>query len=161
MAGGGVASLGHTSLGPEPQSVLHEWDRARIAELERRLDVIEVQASSRDQFTRWLEKALTYQTAVMAIAYAGFFVLWEKVDGVGNQRLHAVAGISIGLSLLVYIGWTLMQMHVVHQQLVGQEPTPKPEALDRAGPGVFMFSVVTGMAAAVIVMLIWFYKLLA
>lgn len=160
MAGGGPNW--HAKLG-DPST----WDVLARDETERRLAAVELevaalklQLGSRDDFSRWIEKALSYQTAVMAIAYAGFFILWDKVDGIGHDRLHSLAGILIGLSLAVYICWTLLQMNVVHQTLVGKSPRPTHESLNRAGPGVFQFSMVTGLAAAALVMGIWFYRLL-
>jgi hypothetical protein len=133
----------------------------RLAALEAEVAVLKSQQGTREEFSRWLDKAMSYQTAVMAIAYAGFFILWEKVEGVGHSRLHALAGIFIGLSLSVYIVWTLLQMNVIHQKLVGNTPKPSLEALDRAGPNVFQFSIVTGIAAGLVVLGIWFYRLLA
>lgn len=132
----------------------------RLSRLEAEVAALHAQLASRDDFTRWLDKALAYQTAVMAIAYAGFFILWEKVEGVGHDRLHAIAGILMGLSLAVYIIWTLLQMNAVHERLLGKDPGPSMRRLEGAGPDVFKFSVCTGLGAAAVVMGIWFFRLL-
>jgi hypothetical protein len=130
----------------------------RLQKLEQEILELKAQAARRDEFSQWIDKATAYQTTVMAIAYAGFFVLWEKVSGVGAAWLHSMAGLLIGLSLFVYVFWTLAQMHGVHVHAIGGRPRPTMEWLESKGPAVFAFSALTGIAAGALIVGAWFYR---
>lgn len=141
---------------PEPLGFVSS--ERRLQKLEQEILELKAQVSRRDDFSQWIDKATAYQTTVMAIAYAGFFVLWEKVSGVGVSWLHSLAGLLIGLSLFVYVFWTLAQMHGVHVQAVGGKPRPTMEWLESKGPAVFAFSALTGIAAGALIVGVWIYR---
>lgn len=141
---------------PEPLGFVSS--ERRLQKLEQEIFELKAQVNRRDDFSQWIDKATAYQTTVMAIAYAGFFVLWEKVGGVGVSWLHSLAGLLIGLSLFVYVFWTLAQMHGVHVHAVGGKPRPTMEWLESKGPAVFAFSALTGIAAGALIVGVWIYR---
>lgn len=152
-----VLVQGVRGLQPPPEYRSH-YDR-RVEKLEAEVAALRESLTRRDDFSQWIDKATAYQTAVMAIAYAGFFVLWEKVGGGQVAFLHSLAGLFIGLSVFVYVFWTLVQMHGVHMEVVGKEPWLPKKRLDRAGPYIFAFSALTGIGAGSLILGMWLYRI--
>lgn len=54
--------------------------------------------------------ASTYSTVIIGAGYAGFFALWNMVDKSLAPWAHALSGILIGLSLLLFVGWETTKM---------------------------------------------------
>lgn len=54
--------------------------------------------------------AKTYAGVILGIGFGGFFALWSMLKNEPFPRLHAIAGMAIGLALLFYVVWEVLQM---------------------------------------------------
>lgn len=58
------------------------------------------------------DKAQTYMNFVVTLGYAGFFAIWNFVRGFMEPWDMKLVAVMLGLSLLVFILWTLIAMVV-------------------------------------------------
>ncbi|MEJ7932295.1 hypothetical protein WG922_20145 [Ramlibacter sp. AN1015] len=61
------------------------------------------------------EQHSKYTSVIMGIGYAGFFALWNQVGSGGSPKLHALAALFVGTSLLVFIVWEIIVMLNSHR----------------------------------------------
>lgn len=139
-------------LGPD----IEAWDiRQRLKACEEALAKLSQEPPSGPDFPALIDKVVNYHTVVLAIGYAGFFVLWEKADSTQFPLLHGSAGLLIGFSMFVFVVWTLMQMHSLSQALTGRPVWVSHEWVNRVWPTVFAVTAGSGLLAGLIVMGIW------
>lgn len=55
------------------------------------------------------EGAKNYSNVILGVGYAGFFGLWAITKDYDYPRAHAVAALSIGLSLIIFVFWEIYQ----------------------------------------------------
>lgn len=53
------------------------------------------------------DKAATYNNITITLGYAGFFTIWSRVADQLGPTENAFVGLTLGVSLLLFIGWTL------------------------------------------------------
>jgi hypothetical protein len=115
------------------------------------------------------EQSKNYTNVITGIGYAGFFALWALTKDMGYTRIHALAGLCTGISLIFFVSWELYQTavkgHVMQKvsvllslndpstQFVYQQEMAKLVArLARYWPWAFYPSVVFGLTGAGILM---------
>lgn len=114
--------------------------------------------------------AAAYDTAIIVAGYGAFFALWAGVaDDVTKVARNASAGL-MGLSLLLFIGWTIGAMLTRHRydmefakamrrgqglldemnawDVVEQKRIKAMMSLQRWWPAIFWPSVIAGVAGA-------------
>lgn len=96
----------------------------RMVELRREFDFIELNkviAQIREdravqdeaQFIGVLyDKSSSYNNVVLTLGYAGFFAIWSKVSTSLSFTANAWVGALLGISLITFIAWTLVNMLV-------------------------------------------------
>jgi hypothetical protein len=159
MAGGGLPDFsdrvaeGHPpGLGPD----IEAWNfRMRLKACEEALAKLSQESPPGPDLPALIDKVVNYHTVVLAIGYAGFFVLWEKADSKQFPVLHGGAGILIGFSMFVFVTWTLIQMHSLSQAPTGTPVWISSDRINKAWPAVFAVTAGTGLLAGLIVMGIW------
>jgi hypothetical protein len=60
-------------------------------------------------------KATAYDTAITIAGYGAFFALWSGVAGDVSPTARTATAALIGVSLLFYIGWTMLAMLTRHR----------------------------------------------
>jgi hypothetical protein len=60
-------------------------------------------------------KASAYDTAITVAGYGAFFALWSGVAGDVTPAARTTTAALIGVSLLFYIGWTMLAMLTRHR----------------------------------------------
>ena len=60
--------------------------------------------------SRMLEASSGYNQIVVLAGYAGFFTIWSAVREDVPHWLLLVSGMLMGVSLIVYVGWTVWSM---------------------------------------------------
>lgn len=60
----------------------------------------------------YYEGVSRYSSVVLGIGYAGFFGLWSLLSEASHHfpKLHAVAALSMGISLMVFVLWEVFNM---------------------------------------------------
>ena len=54
------------------------------------------------------DKASSYNNVVLTLGYAGFFAIWNTVSEHLEPVENALVGLSLGTSLVTFIGWTIL-----------------------------------------------------
>lgn len=54
------------------------------------------------------DKAASYNNVVLTLGYAGFFAIWNIVSNQLKPAENAVIGLSLGISLGIFISWTIL-----------------------------------------------------
>ncbi|HEU4457782.1 MAG TPA: hypothetical protein VFR90_01505 [Methylibium sp.] len=119
----------------------------------------------------------SYSAIIIGVGYAGFFALWSLVKDYPYPKLHAVAGILIGVSLLFYVGWEIGHMiyRVLQLNSISHDFRETPpidplkalgdrlNAIDQRGfkvwPWALIPSVVTGLLGGGILLAIFVLEL--
>lgn len=141
---------------PGLRSDIEAWDFSRrLNACEEALAKLTQERAPGPDIPALIDKVVNYHTVVLAIGYAGFFVLWEKADSKQFPILHGGAGILIGFSMFVFVTWTLIQMHSLSQALTGSPVWISSDRINKAWPAVFAVTAGTGLLAGLIVMGIW------
>lgn len=119
------------------------------------------------------EQASKYHAVVMGIGYAGFFALWNFVEKEPHPKLHALAGLLIGLSLFIFVLWEVIQMAINTMAIAAGPPAlgngrtwaakvqSASSGLVRVWPWVFVPTLLTGFSGAVCLFAILTYKVAA
>ena len=68
--------------------------------------------AQRELADKFQAQVVSYANVVIGLRYAGFFALWNLVGskGVMPARAHSAAGLLIGMSLTLYVGWEVVRM---------------------------------------------------
>lgn len=128
------------------------------------------------------DKASTYNNVVLTLGYAGFFAIWSMVSAHLEKTENAFIGASLGLSLLLFICWTLLNsflftLNIRHYALIAGtefdtyedelEAHKKAEdkvnravlRLQRFWPLVFALTVITGLAPGLVLLVELLYQI--
>lgn len=59
------------------------------------------------------DKASSYTNVVTTLGYAGFFSVWSLVSGELTRTENALVGFCLGISLLIFVLWTLIMTALI------------------------------------------------
>lgn len=127
------------------------------------------------------DKSKSYNTVLLSVGYAGFFAIWTQISAQMTALENAWAGLLLGVSLFVFVIWTLLislalTKHVAARaktisEISENEKLGQQEVLDAiqnansgfsklslalqaVWPLVFGFTSLTGIAAGGILLLV-------
>lgn len=67
--------------------------------------------------SRMLEASSSYNQIVVLAGYAGFFTIWSATADDLPRWLVLLSGALMGISLIVYVGWTVIGMILLRSQM--------------------------------------------
>ena len=107
------------------------------------------------------ERETRYANTILLLGYGGFFALWSSIHGKLPALAFGLVGLSMGLSILLFVGWELAKTIVVDKAIrdyrdqtrTGRKIDPRAlidsrvDALNRFHPWLFVPSVIFGLLA--------------
>ena len=82
----------------------------KLRELENEMRYDKQVQMQRELVDKLQARSASYANVVIGFGYAGFFALWNMVEKVMPPWAHSVAGLCIGASLALFVGWEVFQM---------------------------------------------------
>ena len=73
----------------------------------------EIQSILIDFQSTLFDKSQNYNNIVVTLGYAGFFAIWNYVNDLLVEFDKALIALCLGVSLLVFILWTLLQSQII------------------------------------------------
>lgn len=73
-----------------------------------------------------------YIQGLVVVAYAGFFFLWDALEGRISSGFWALAGLLVGVSLTIYTGWEIFAFY--RRQRIAMSMAERVELIAQATP---------------------------